>query len=157
MTIEPNVRIGKLTPLTRFVSQSGKVTWECRCGCRRTVTVDESRLTGEHPRQSRSCRSCERNEPEPGDDATEPGSANSGEMGAVSDPSSPHPAPMTEPAANVEPIEADELPDISPLELRGRAGDDKYRVRCKCGVEFAVRKKLLIGSKRIKRCAGCLK
>ena len=150
MSIEPNVRIGKLTTLTRFVSQSGKVTWECRCGCRRMLTVDESRLTGEHPRQSRSCRSCERNEPEPVDDATEPGSANSGEMGAVS-------CLPEMPAASVEPIEADELPDISPLELRGRAGDDKYDVRCKCGVEFTVRKKLLIGSKRIRRCAGCLK
>lgn len=143
MQIEPNVRIGKLTPLTRFVSQSGKVAWECRCSCRRMLTVDESRLTGEHPRQSRSCRPCERNEPEPADDTLETGSAPQSEARPVSCPPSP--------------IEADELPDITPLELRGRAGDDKYNVRCKCGVEFTVRKKLLIGSKRIKRCAGCLK
>ena len=150
MQIEPNVRIGKLTPLTRFVSQSGKVAWECRCSCRRMLTVDESRLTGEHPRQSRSCRPCERNEPEPADDTPETGSAPQSEARPVS-------CPPETPAANVVPIEADELPDISPLELRGRAGDDKYNVRCRCGVEFTVRKKLLIGSKRIRRCAGCLK
>lgn len=150
MQIEPNVRIGKLTPLTRFVSQSGKVTWECRCSCRRMVTVDESRLTGEHPRQSRSCRPCERSEPEPADDTPETRSTNQSEARPVS-------CPPETPAANFEPVEADELPDISPLELRGRAGDDRYNVRCKCGVEFTVRKKLLIGSKRIRRCAGCLK
>jgi hypothetical protein len=147
--VEPETIVGKLKLLKRFVGQSGRAVWECRCGCRRMVTVDESRLNGEHPRQARSCRSCESGQPAE-DDTPEPVSADSGEARPVSEQPTP-------PAANIEPIEADELSDISPLELRGRAEDGRFLVRCKCGHEFTASKRILTGAKRIKRCAECVK